>query len=69
MAPTEVERNYIGDGIIARVGGERRLDPGRNTSPKAIAPVEDHPLMQDYWPMQPVLADIRNKLVEVRPFD
>jgi len=25
--------------------------------------------MQDYWPMQPVLADIRNKLVEVRPFD
>ena len=65
----QIERNHIGDWIVARVGSERGFDPGRFTSPKAVAPVEDHPLMQDYWLMQPVLADIRNKLVEVRPFD
>src|SRR6266436_2014280 len=56
MSAPEVERDHVGNGIVACVDRECRLDASREAGAVTIATVEDPVFIDDNWLVQSMLA-------------
>jgi hypothetical protein len=65
----QVQADDIGNGIVAGVDRERRLNTGRSAGTISVAPIEDPVLVDDNWLVQSMLTDIGHEFGEVLALD